>query len=219
MDRIVCDVSNNSPNWGLINLFAWKLVPERWAGGIKYIQAFKDAWVVHNKSSIRVAAGRNRLPREMLAGVCWIEVAGDPEFIDRVAFEVRTFDWSGPAFVDKHLTLTRHPTMTSFGPVSMQLRTAAQTLGMDPSQMSASQFRNLAHCLQRDVFNIDVVARHLSQLAKSDGFQYPFSMDQIRIVGARYNRGSGLSLEQIRQNTSYGNFIVTHWSRFARLMQ
>ncbi|MDN7428147.1 MULTISPECIES: hypothetical protein [unclassified Burkholderia] len=114
----------------MINLFAWKLAPERWNGGIKYIQAFKDAWIMHNKSHIRAAAGRNRLPREMLAGICWIEVGGDPEFIDRVAFEVRTFDWSGPPFVDRHPTLTRHPAMTSFGPVSMQLRTAAQTLGI-----------------------------------------------------------------------------------------
>ncbi|MBR8224823.1 hypothetical protein [Burkholderia ambifaria] len=219
MGNTICEVSNDSPSWGLINLFAWKLVPERWGGGVKYIQRFKDAWVRHNRLHIRAAAGRNRLPQEMLAGVCWIEVGGDPEFIDRMAFEVRTFDWSGPPVVDEHLTLTRHPAMTSFGPVSMQLRTAAQTLGMAPSTMSASQFRSLAHCLQRDVFNIDLVARHLHQLAKRDGFQYPFSMDQIRIIGARYNRGSGLSLDQIKQNTSYGNFIATHWPRFTRLVQ
>ncbi|KAB0636382.1 ISAs1 family transposase [Burkholderia latens] len=152
------------------------------------------------------------------AGVCWIEVGGDPEFIDRVAFEVRAFDWSGPPFVDKHLTLTRHPAMTSFGPVSMQLRTAAQTLGMDPLKVSASQFRGLSDRLQRDIFNIDLVARHLRQLAERDGFEFPFSVDQLRIIGARYNRGSGLSLEQIRQNTSYGDFIVKHWQRFVRLM-
>ncbi len=218
MAEMLCEVSNNSPSWGLINLFAWKLVPERWNGGVKYIQTFKDAWVLHNKPYIRAAAGRNSLPPEMLAGVCWIEVGGDPEFIDRVAFEVRAFDWSGPPFVDKHLTLTRHPAMTSFGPVSMQLRTAAQTLGMDPLKMSASQFRGLSDCLQRDIFNIDLVARHLRQLAERDGFEFPFSVDQLRIIVARYNRGSGLSLEQIRQNTSYGDFIVKHWQRFVRLM-
>lgn len=36
------------------------------------------------------------MPPELIAGVGWIEVAGDPNFIDRVAFEVRSFDWSGP---------------------------------------------------------------------------------------------------------------------------
>lgn len=46
------------------------------------------------------AASRYNLPAELLAGVCWIEVAGDPSFIDRVAFEVRAFDWSGPDWVD-----------------------------------------------------------------------------------------------------------------------
>ena len=44
-------------------------------------------------------------------------------------------------------------------------------------------------------------------------------MEAVRMVGARYNRGMGLSVAQIRKNTSYGNFIVKFWSRFAALMR
>ncbi len=101
------------------------------------------------------------MPPELLAGVCWIEVGGDPNFIDRVAFEVRSFDWSGPDWVDRNLTITNNPVKTSFGPVSIQLRTAAQAMRLNPSEMSTAQLRSLASCLQKDVFNIEIVARHL----------------------------------------------------------
>lgn len=80
--------------------------------------------------------------------------------------------------------------------------------------MSASQLSELASCLQKDVFNIRIVARHVRQLIDHDRLQTvppALTMDQVRIVGARYNRGIGLSLEQIRKNTSHGNFIVNHW--------
>lgn len=219
MSELVCKTPNSSPTWGVLDLFLWKLIPEKFGGGKGYIQKFKDAWVKHNKHTILRAAGTNRLPVELLAGVCWIEVGGDPNFIDRVAFEVRAFDWSGPSVIDKSLTVTRIPTKTSFGSVSIQLRTAAQTLGMDPMEMTNGELRNLANCLQRDVYNIDTVARHLRLLADHDKFSSPLTMGQVRIVGARYNRGIGLSIDQLKENTSYGNFIVNNWSRFSRLVR
>ena len=68
---------------------------------------------------IRSSAERYRIPAELIAGVCWIEVGGEPNFIDRVAFEVRSFDWSGPDWIDRHLTVTKQPAKTSLnGPAS-----------------------------------------------------------------------------------------------------
>lgn len=104
----------------------------------------------------------------------------------------------------------------------MQLRTAAQTLGMNASQISATELRGLARSLQTDVFNIEVAARHLRELAQHDGFQASLpnlSMDEVRVIGARYNRGMGLSLEQIKKNTSYGDFIVKIWTRLQGLLK
>lgn len=216
-----CTASNGSPQWGLFDLLAWKLLPEKLGGGIPYIQKFKDGWVRHNRTQINTCAVRHGMPAELLAGVCWIEVGGDPNFIDRVAFEVRSFDWSGPAWMDQYLTLTKNPSLTSFGSVSIQLRTAAETLG-DSSPMSTSRLRRLAACLEKDVFNIGIVARHLRMLIDHDGLQKDppqLTFEQVRIIGARYNRGIGLSLEQIRKNTSYGDFIVKFWPRFKRLLQ
>jgi hypothetical protein len=56
MGDFVCTESNDSPSWGLLDLFAWKLIPERFGGSIAYIQRFKDAWVKHNSQTIRRAA-------------------------------------------------------------------------------------------------------------------------------------------------------------------
>lgn len=222
MAVLACEKTNQSPTWGIVDLFLWKLAPKRVGGGIAYIQRFKDAWIQYNKASIRVTAARHAFPPELLAGVCWIEVGGDPSFIDRVAFELRAFDWSGPSQVDKALTTLSHPAKTSFGAVSMQLRTAAQTFGLDPYGMSVSQLRALAECLQKDVFNVELAGKHLRQLIDYDGLQSDpprLSMDEIKIVGARYNRGIGVSLEEIKKNTSYGDFIARLWPRFNQLLR
>ncbi|MDR2207973.1 MAG: hypothetical protein LBE22_03235 [Azoarcus sp.] len=218
METFQCNESNNSPVWGIVDLFRWKVLSEEAGGGKQYIQKFKDAWVHHNREKIKSAAHTYGFPPELLAGVCWIEVGGDPNFIDRVAFEVRSFDWSGPPVIDK-LAITRHPTKTSFGSVSIQLRTAAQTLGLNSDEMDTAQLRKLANCLERDMFNIDTVAKHLKDLIARDKLTSPFSMDDVRIIGARYNRGTGLSLKQIKENTSYGNFIVNFWPRFTELLR
>lgn len=213
--------SNDFPVWGMWDLFMWKLVPGRFGGGRAYIQKYKDAWVRHNKNNIKIWAAHYNFPAELLAGVCWIEVGGDPNFIDRIAFEVRTFDWCGPTWVDQHMTVTSHPAKTSFGAVSIQLRTAAETMELEPSEMTTEQLRELALSLERDVYNIQIVARHLRLLIDHDKLQKNpplLSEDNIRIVGARYNRGMGLSLEQIKKNTSYGDFIVKFMPRFKNLL-
>lgn len=217
-DFSACKVMTKSPSWGIMDIMIWKLVPETFGGGVSYIQKFKDAWVTHNSLTIRMAASEYQLPAELLAGVCWIEVGGDPNFIDKVAFEVRSFDWSGPEFVDRNLTITSPPEKTSFGFVSIQLRTAAATLGLDAKKMTTSQLRELADCIERDVYNIKLVARHLRQLADYDNLPTPLRMEDIRIIGARYNRGVRPTLEEIKRNTSYGDFIVRHWQRFHKLV-
>jgi hypothetical protein len=64
-------------------------------------------------------------------------------------------------------------------------------------------------------------AQHLRQLVDHDGFTASLPVlteDQVRIVGARYNRGTGRTLEQIRANTSYGDFILKIWARLTDLV-
>ncbi len=207
--------------WGLWDVFKWKIFPEKYGGGKQYIQHFKDGWVVYNKSKIINTANEYGIPPTLLASVAWIEVGGDPDFIDHFAFQVRAFDWSGPSWVDKHLTITNNPSKTSFGPISIQLRVAAETIGLNPKNLTYQQQTLLIDLLNSDVWNLKVVAKHLAFLIKHD---FPtisgkeLTDEQIRIVGARYNRGIGLNLEQLKQNTSYGNFILKNMARIEPLL-
>lgn len=215
---LACTVSTSAPAWGMVNLFIWKIVPDKFGGGKGYIQRYKDAWVIHNKSIIRMASARYHLPVELLAGVCWIEVGGDPNFVDRIAFEIRALDWSGPGYIDNNMTMTKPPAKTSFGSVSMQLSTAANALGLDAAHMNIAQLRALSNCLQHDTYNIELVARHLRELANYDHLPMNLRKEDVRIIGARYNRGIKPTLNEIKRNSSYGNFIVNHWQRFHKLI-
>ncbi|MBI6843848.1 hypothetical protein ALP86_05214 [Pseudomonas amygdali pv. mori] len=206
--------SNGSPTWGLFDVFVWKLVPARFGGGRGHIQRFKDTWLIHNKQFIKASAAKYLLPVELLAGVCWIETGGDPNSADRAAFEFRAFDHWG----NLPTVITPPPAKTSFGWVSVQLRTAAVTLGLNPDDMSISELRSLANCLEQDVYNIDLAAKHLRLLADYDKFT-SIGMDEVRIIGARYNRGTNPSIEKIKEDTSYGDFIVKRWNFFGQLVR
>ncbi|EGM5038383.1 hypothetical protein IRT72_004823 [Salmonella enterica] len=207
-----------SPSWTFFDVFRWKVIPENLGGGRKYARGFKDAWVKNNSSLIKTAALQYKLPPELIAGVSWIEVGGDPNIIDRIAFDIRVIDWSGPDYIDKNLTVTSPPAKTSFGFVSMQLRTAAKTMGLNADKMTTSELRALSSCLEKDKYNINLAAMHLRQLADYDKLPKQLGMNDIRIIGARYNRGTNPSLESIKRDTSYGDFIVRNWQHFNNLL-
>lgn len=119
-----------------------EISPKKWGGGVPFGRYFKDGWVKYNHLLITSATNTYNLPAPLLAGVCWIEVGGDPSIVDMLAFDVRAIDWSGPEWIDEHITITSRPEETSFGAVSMQLRTAARTLGLDESKMDTSNCVN-----------------------------------------------------------------------------
>ena len=67
-----------------------------------------------------------------------------------IVLPTRQFDWSGPAWVSRHLTITRPPTHTSEGAVKIQLRVAARQLGLDAQELSYRQQNELTRCLETD---------------------------------------------------------------------
>jgi hypothetical protein len=209
------------PKWTFIDVARWKLLPENRGGGWAYLRRFKDGWVKYNRLNIKSSAARYQIPSELLGCTAWIEVGGDPSVVDRIAYDVRSFDWSGPAWIDEHLTITKKPEMTSFGDVSIQLRTAAATMHLKLEKMSANERNDLIHKLETNAFNLDVVALHLRDLILHD---FPgvdtrnLTQEQVQIAGARYNRGAGLSIESIRKNTSYGDVILKIWPRVKNLL-
>jgi hypothetical protein len=219
MATFSCPDASKAPVWSSAEFARWKMLPERFGGGWAFIRAFKDGWIRFNRFRIRSAAAAHSIQEELLGGTAWIEVGGDPAFIDQVAFRVRRAAGSGPEWIERHLT--KPALETSFGPVSMQLRTAAETMGLDPQSLTGDELEVLGRCLERDVFNLDVVAMHLHQLARFDDPKcntLELTEDQIRLVGARYNRGKRPTLAQIKKNTSYGDVIVKIWKRIGLLL-
>lgn len=215
-----CTVSNASPRWTTWKALKWQAL-EQVGRGNSYLFGFKDAWVEHNRETIKSCSKKYQFPSFLLAGVAWNEVGGDPEIVDTVSHAVRSFDWSGPDIIDEHFTITKRPELTSFGPIQMQIRRAAETIGVPLEDLSFHDRHRLGRCLEVDVYNIDITARHLRDLIGLDGLQTTpphLSDDGVVIAATRYNRGPHLSLLEIRQNTRYGDVILGRKDKLVKLL-
>lgn len=219
--------------WTSWDFARWAFFPDAFGGGERFLVSYKDAWVVYNGLRIQDAARTAKIPVELLAGIAWNEVGGTPDFVDYAAFPIRSFDWSGPDFLDRRLTITKDPDRTSFGSVSIQLRVAAETLGLDIRRLGFIEKEKLGRALSNDVYNLNVVARHVFDLIRYD---YPnidtanLSDEQIVVVGSRYNRGTSRKLDEIvdslkaapgaptRDYSSYGRTILRRRDRVRSLL-
>jgi len=168
-------------------------------------------FVAYYADVIRDAAERFDIPHLLLAGVAYIEFGGLPSFMDNVTYGVRSFDWSGPDWVNENLTITNHPDRTSFGNINIQVRRGFEMFGYDnpTSQQRAEVLRSL----QDHIENIYMAALHLSILRDIDfaGLSaHEFTDEEIRIVATRYNRGPEISLERVLENTSMGDRVLSN---------
>ncbi len=223
----------NYPKWSSWDAFRWKLVPQRIGGGFQYLSEYKDAWVLYNRLRITAVANEESIPPILLASVAWAEVGGKPDGTKRPAFLARSFDWSGPNWMDRNLTITNRPEATSFGAVSIQLRAATSEMGIKAESLSVSDQLAVVSCLETDLFNLRIVAKHLRGLIRHD---YPnantavLTEEQFIIAGARYNRGTARALSEIqssiqslpgtksREYSSYGRAMVRHKEHVQELL-
>lgn len=208
------------PKWSLFNALTWKL-----GGGSPYLNKYKDGWIIFNRRAIISAATKHKIPSLLLASVAWSEVGGKPDGWKDHAYNLRSFDWSGPNWVDRNLTVTKTPLETSFGAVSIQLRAVAKELGVNPATLSYGDGLRIISCLKTDVFNLEIVAKHLRGLILRD---YPnadtahLSDEQFIVAGSRYNRGTQRALQDLvdsnqqppgnpaRSYSSYGRAMIRH---------
>jgi outer membrane protein OmpA-like peptidoglycan-associated protein len=173
-------------------------------GKSKTLLNYKNAWVIAKAKIIRQAAAEHDIPDWFLAGIAWAEVGGDPSSIDYFAHSYR-----------RDIGIGSKPAMeTSFGAVSVQLRRAAEELGYDPTKMNSMQINFLIRSLEDPQQNLFIVASHLHRLRDIDFPGKPAGLltdDELKIIGARYNRGPELSLEALRstgKKLSHGEDIV-----------
>lgn len=228
------DTAPSYPKWTAWDAIKWKLLPTKVGGGKVHLYSYKDSWILYNRNRIRDAAGEAEIPVYLLAAVAWEEVGGKPDFVKKtIVYPIRDFDWSGPDWVDEHLTMSSHPHKTSFGAVSIQLGVAAKTLGLDPMKLDLDEQWKFIKCLETDAYNLKVVAKHLYDLIMYD---FPnadtknLTDEQIAVVGSRYNRGIERKLNDFinslqaapgtktREYTEYGRTMLRRRERILELL-
>lgn len=211
-----CDGKENYPLWKT-GTFIEEWLKRNYPATRKYltkhdqVQSYKDGWIVYNAEYIKCLSNQYSLPPLMLAGVAWKEVGGKPKTTDDLVFLGRTFDYHGNNVINKHFTIGKHPSLTSFGSVSMQLRRAAPYLGINPKDMSLDDLCLVIGELRSDVKNLELVAKHLVDLCKVDydGINpLTFNDEQISVVCARYNIGPDVSIETVKLIDNYGIDII-----------
>lgn len=152
-------------------------------------EEFKLRWIKDNKEVIQAAAAQYGIPATVLAGIAYKEVGGKPMVLDDAADWARRNlpSWILPGRVGGD------PDKTSYGPMAVQVRRAAESLGYDPSKLSEQQRNEIVASLKNPRENIFIAAKHVSDLKKSSTFALvdPEAMtaDQGQELAARYNGG------------------------------
>ena len=186
--------------WDTSKAIEWKTV-----GGRSFIFDFKDKWVHGYRRAIVAAAKEFDLPPELVAGVAYNEVGGDPSWADAAAFNIRG---------------RKEKRRTSFGSLSLQVRSAADSLGY--TNPGSWQDAAIIGSLNNSQENIFIAAKFLARLRNIDfkgRSANSLSKDDIAIIASRYNRGPGLSLDKIKKDTQYGRAITKRIDHIKKLLR
>ncbi|MFC7310727.1 hypothetical protein ACFQVC_41755 [Streptomyces monticola] len=138
-------------------------------------------WIEANSAAIHAAAKENGLPPDVIAGIAWREVDGDPAVIDDVTDTARQLGIGGDA--DR----------TSMGPLQIQIRRAAEVLGYDPAALTDAQRDEVESAVKNPSQNVFIASEYLSRLKSESEFaDVPASEmtpAQYQELAARYNGG------------------------------
>ncbi|MER5846858.1 hypothetical protein ABT126_07255 [Streptomyces sp. NPDC002012] len=158
----------------------------------------KKEWIAANKEIIQAAAKNSGLPPDMVAGIAWQEIAGQPGYADDVVDTIREqadAPWGLSPISPENLPgrLGGSPDETSFGPIAIQVRRGAEVLGYDPDNLTEHQRAVVEESLQDPGQNIFIASEYLAQLkAESEFANVPaeeMTSAQYQELAARYNGG------------------------------
>ncbi|WP_339806173.1 hypothetical protein [Saezia sanguinis] len=154
--------------------------------GEPYLLLYKDAYIKYYRQQILITAFEEKIPAILLAGVAWSEAGGKPDDFKAKGMVLYR------QLLDKMGGTKENLNKLSNGIIAMQLRVAAETLGLDPQKLTSREQLQLKTCLESDDFNMRLAAKHLRYLIL---FDYPdadtlyASEEQIILAASRYNRG------------------------------
>ncbi|MBW5481233.1 hypothetical protein [Streptomyces bambusae] len=158
----------------------------------------KAAWLSKNKEVLKAAAAHAGLPVEVVAGIAWQEISGQPQAFDDITDTLRQqadAPWGLSPITAENLPwrLGGKADETSFGPIAIQVRRGAEVLGYDPANLTDGQRNLIEDALQDPKQNAFIAAGYLAQLKAESGFANvpPEQMTdaQMRELAARYNGG------------------------------
>ncbi|MFD7258484.1 hypothetical protein [Streptomyces sp. NPDC059874] len=186
----------------------------------------KAAWIAQNKEILRAAARHAGLPEELVAGIAWKEIAGQPGFADNaVDFARRSADdtpWGLFPITAENLPsrLGGNVDETSFGPIAIQLRRGAEVLGYDPEHLTERQQHVVQGALQDPKQNAFIAAGFLAQIKAETRYAGvpadQLTPAQMQEIAARYNGGP--YWESVK-GQNYGNEFVDNLGKVKEAMR
>jgi hypothetical protein len=154
------------------------------------------AWLTSGRAIIRAAAADAGLPVVFLAGIAWKEVGRKPTALDEITDGLRSAaagEWSPVAPENLPGPLGGDRDHTSYGPLSVQTRRAAEVLGYDPATLTTEQRDEIHAALKDATQNIFIAAKHLADLKAMTAFATTsaeeLTPEHYRELAARYNGG------------------------------
>ncbi|AFR01872.1 hypothetical protein PEC301653_02410 [Pectobacterium carotovorum subsp. carotovorum] len=229
-----CDLSfsdwgKNYSRWSPIDFVWWKTF-----GGDDYLNKYKDSYIIFHKEKIKDIAQQYKIPATLLALVARSEAGGMVDYLKYpVLFYRQAAEYTYNSWTEMD-TSTSSPEKTSIGIIAMQIRVVAEIFGKNPSELKNAEATYISICLNKDNFNLTMVARHLYELINYD---YPgadtlnLTDEQFILAGSRYNRGiershsdfirsinAEKSLVDVRDWTSYGRRMLSHREKVTKLL-
>lgn len=166
----------------------------------------KDRWVRENATTIQVTARKYGLPPELLAGIAWSEIGGEPKSSDmigaigkgllgEISAMVQALDKLPlmPDLSSIAARLDQNPNTVSIGDVQIQARHIARYFGIDPQTVGARDVIRMSTKLEENrALNLDITAWHLDELRKHafpESSGRMLTRHQIRVLGDFWNAG------------------------------
>ncbi|MEN1889095.1 hypothetical protein ACFY1B_23015 [Streptomyces mirabilis] len=171
-------------------------------------------WIAANKDIIKAAAQNSGLPPDMVAGIAWQEIGGQPGILDDITDTLREqADSPLSPIAPESLPwrLGGDPDNTSMGPIAIQVRRGAEVLGYDPDHLTDQQRSMVEDSLQDPAQNIFIASEYLAQLkAESEFATVPaeeMTPAQYQELAARYNGGPYWQTDDAQ---AYGRGFTNH---------
>ncbi|GKV94438.1 hypothetical protein H2Y56_11605 [Pectobacterium aroidearum] len=228
-----CDLSfsdwgKNYPRWSSLDAAWWKTF-----GGNDYLNKYKDSYIVFHREKIKEISRQYKIPAILLASVAHAEAGGMVDYFKYPTLFSRQVVYSYSNWLGKEKIIPP-PEKTSIGIIAMQIRVVAEIFGKNPSALRNAETTYISICLNKDNFNLTMVARHLYELINYDYLgtdTLNLTDEQFILAGSRYNRGIQRSrsdlirsinaeknLKEVREWTSYGRSMLNHREKITKLL-